>query len=192
MGVLNYLTFGADRSIFSGLVVCVILSGCTMLQPGEPYDKSIDDDLNAFQTSTAEFLKTMSQEVATAKSAYGSDVAKKYYATSAATLSNLELRAQLLSGRECPVNKLTGAIAQSALAEIAAAQAKAGVPEVSSERPSGNCMQILVQNVKVAEQGLEADHREQGHLTPIAIQLGGHEIDHAVSIALVALRSKKY
>ena len=91
-----------------------------------------------------------------------------------------------------PVRCFDAGAGEAMLAEIAAAQAKAGVPAVSSERPSGNCMQILVQNVKVAEQGLEADHREQGHLTPIAIQLGGHEIDHAVSIALVALRSKKY
>jgi hypothetical protein len=174
------------------LALAALLVGCTAVQFGERYDKSIDDDLNAFQKTTAEFLKTMTQEAATAKGAYGSDVAKKYYATATATLSNLELRAQLLSGRECPVNQLAGAIEQSALTEIAAAEAKAGVTPVDAATPSGNCIKILITNVEVAERGLEADHREQGHLTPIANQLAGIEIDHAVSIALAALRSKKY
>src|SRR5262245_40431773 len=94
------------RPTLIATVLSLALSGCTGVTIGEPYDKAIDDGLNDFQKSSAAFTKSMEINAGTAKGSYHSDEAKEYYSASAATLSNLQLRADMLSDRTCPTQKV--------------------------------------------------------------------------------------
>ncbi len=177
------------------VVFCLLLAGCTTI--GEPYDKAIDDELNAFQKSAAEFIKTMQMNAGTPKGAYESDGARKYYAGAAASLSNLQLRADVLSSRTCPTSKALQLIASTGVDTGEAAIAKAegqvgGGADSAALDVSGNCIAVIIRGVRMAQDNLEADHREAGRLTPTVALLDSQEIDAAVRVALTALRAKNY
>ncbi|TRC92045.1 hypothetical protein FJV76_24225 [Mesorhizobium sp. WSM4303] len=179
------------------VVFCLLLAGCTSFAIGEPYDKAIDDELNAFQKSAAEFIKTMQVNAGTPKGSYESDGAKKYYAAAAASLSNLQLRADVLSSRTCPIAKALQLIASTGFdtGEIALAKAEGQVGGVADKSPpnvSGNCISITIRNIRIREDELEADHKDAGRLTPTVALIDGQEIDAAVRVALTALRAKNY
>lgn len=178
------------------VVFCLLLAGCTSFTIGEPYDKAIDDELNAFQKSAAEFIKTMQMNAGTPKGAYDSDGARKYYAAAAASLSNLQLRADVLSSRTCPTSKALQLIASIGLdtgeAAIARAEGQVGGADPSALDVSGNCIAVVIRGVRMAQDDLEGDHREAGRLTPTVALLDSQEIDAAVRVALTALRAKNY
>lgn len=186
------------RRILAAAAVSLVLSGCTAITIGEPYDKAIDDGLNGFQKASAEFIKSMEINAGTAAGSYNSNEARKYYAASAATLSNLELRAELLSSRTCPTEKvleLLGSIGLDATdTTIGQAEAQLG-GEASDSQPldvSGNCITIMVRGVQMAEDDLEGDHREANRLTPRVALLNSEAINASVRVTLTALRSKNY
>lgn len=186
------------KKLFVAAVLVLTLAGCASFRIGEPYDPAMDDALNGFQKSSAAFIKSMQLNAGTTAGSYRSDGAKKYYAEATATLSNLELRAAMLSSRTCPVAQianLTTAIGLPGVTgQLAKADAAVGATSASPQATgvSGNCMQIMVRNVVLAETNLEADHREADKLTPTVALLDSQEIDAAVRVALTALRSKKY
>lgn len=186
------------RRILAAAGMALVLSGCTAITIGEPYDQAIDDGLNGFQKDTAEFIKSMEINAGSAEGSYHSAESRQYYAASAATLSNLELRAELLSSRSCPTEKvlalLRGIGLDVADTTIGQAEAKVG-GEDSDSRPldvSGNCITIMIRGVQMAEDDLEGDHREAGKLTPTVALLNSEAINAAVRITLTALRSKNY
>ncbi|RWA63871.1 hypothetical protein [Mesorhizobium sp.] len=179
------------------VVFGLLLSACTSFVIGEPYDKAIDEELNVFQKSTAEFIKSMQMNAGTAKGSYQSDEARKYYASAAASLSNLQLRADVLSSRTCPTSKALQLLASAGVDTSQAAIANAekrvgGVADSEALDVSGNCIAIVVRGLRMAESDLEADHREASKLTPTVALLDSQEIDAAVRVALTALRAKKY
>lgn len=185
------------RRILAAAAVTLILSGCTAITIGEPYDQAIDDGLNEFQKSSAEFIKSMEINAGTASGSFNSTEAKAYYAASAASLSNLELRAELLSSRTCPTEKVLkflGSIGVEA-SDTTMGNAEVRIGGETDTQPfdvSGNCIAIMVRGVQMAEDDLEGDHREANRLTPRVALLNSEAITAAVRVTLNALRSKNY
>ncbi|MDA4845832.1 hypothetical protein [Hoeflea poritis] len=183
------------RSLTVFLVVAT-LSGCLTVQFGEPYDKVIDDELNSFQKSTAEFLKSMQQNSGNAKSSYGSDESKKYYASSSASLSNMMLRASLLSDRECPsqrVAKIATPALTPSVERLDRAEAGLGISSSNNEGTFAgmNCSTVAIWSLQETHKNLEADHREYGRLSAGVAQLNGLSIDQSVRVALTTVRANK-
>ena len=182
---------------FSFLVL--LLQGCTTVKLGEPYDSQIEDGLNSYEKSAVEFIKSSEQNYNNSKGAYDSEVSKKYYASADATLANLQIRADILSTRECPVARvaqLAALLGTSGIdADLAQAEKRAGVP-VDQVGPtnvdaSGNCVSIVIRGVRLAQANLEADHREKGKISPTVALLDREEIDAAVRVALTTVQAKK-
>lgn len=180
------------------LVLAGLLAGCSSFRLGEPYDKSIEDDLNTFQKSAIAFITTMQLNAASAKGAYDSDAAKTYYATETALLTNLQTRADLLSDRPCPIGKVGALVAglpgPSSDKAIHDAELKAGLVAAAATGPaldtSGNCISIVVRGVRLAEMDLQLDHMEKGKISSTVAELGIEEINAAVRVALQAIRSR--
>lgn len=177
------------------LALAVVLpAGCTAVQIGEPYDQVVDSELNAYQKAATQFIVS-SQQSPTAGQ-FSSDQSKAFYAGAAATLSNLQIRADLLSNRQCPttrVAQIAGALGASTTeSAIATAESGLGGPLEEALDVSGNCVAITVRGVVMAHANLEADHREIGRLSPGVAQLNLLAIDSAVRVALRAVRAKDY
>ena len=168
------------------LFVALTLSACSAFQIGERYDKSIDDDLNAFQTKTTAFIASMVQGAGTPAGGYAAPEAKSYYADAAASLSNIMLRASLLSNRVCPIGGRIAAVSTPIAPEPATT---AGA---SSVTVSGNCVVVTLRAVQSAFETLQINHRERGHISAFDASISTRAIDNSVFIALSGLRAKDY
>lgn len=170
------------------LIVALWLGGCSSFQLGERYDKSIDEDLNTFQTETVSFVTSMRLNAGTPAGAYTSDAAKAFYPKATAALSNIKLRAALLTTRSCPVNAIANSItlpAGSAPAGLSgAAQAKNMV--------TGNCAEVTLLSLQKELADLEAGHRDHQQIGAIRAQFVIDGITRSVAVALSGLRAKDH
>lgn len=175
------------------VLVCLFLTvftACSSVRIGEPYDAEIDAQLNSFQTSAAAFIKDMDENSSSKDGSYTSDKAKKYYVNSSAVIANLELRAKLLSARECPSKDISDGMAvmlPSGLKEFAAEDRL-----VPPKLEGLNCISVAIAAVRVANQSLEYTHKSKGRITHTTALLKQEAIDNSTYMALSAIRSKKY
>ena len=170
------------------VMIALVLTGCSSFRLGERYDKSIDDDLNAFQIETVSFITSMRLNAGTSAGAYTSDAAKAFYPKATATLSNIILRAGQLSSRPCPVNAGAGEVALPAVkidGEVVAADAP-------KTMVSGNCAVVTLLSLEKELKDLEAGHRDHQQIGPIRAQLLIEGINSSVAVALSGLRAKDY
>ncbi|MGV8831525.1 MAG: hypothetical protein ACOH2N_06075 [Devosia sp.] len=170
------------------VIVALALSACSAFQIGERYDKSIDDDLNRFQTETVSFITSMRINAGAPAGAYTSEAAKAFYPKATATLSNIKLRAGQLSSRQCPVNAIANKITlplDGVLGEI-----------VETDQPptvvTGNCAEVTLLSIEKQLVDLEKGHRERKQIGPIRAQWHIDGINKSVAIALSGLRAKDY
>ena len=191
MGVLNVLRREGLRYLYFALALTlfILASACTTIQIGEPYDKVIDDDLNGYQKQVVEFIKTMEQNAGNNEGRYASPTAKKFYASSSATLANLQLRADVLSGRTCPIARVEALVTAAGFA-VPATTAPESAEDIYDT--AGNCVSIVLRGVRLAHADLEEDHKELGRLTPAVALLNRQAIEAAIRVALLAVHSKKY
>jgi hypothetical protein len=176
-----------------------LLTSCNTVQIGEPYSKDMDDQLNAYHVSAIEFINTMEQAAGKPAGAFTSDTAKAFYAKADADLDNLQIKADVLSSRKCPLSYLAKAPSlqpSAALKSPIVGTATARKSETSSipdatQDLSGNCISIVIRNVRLAQQNLESDHKQTNKLSPIVGELNRDQIDAAVRVALAAIRAKK-
>lgn len=178
--------------------VLLFLSGCTSAQVGVPYDQKIDDELNTYHKSAVQFIKSMEQAAGTPEGRFGNEKAQKFYAESAANLANVQVRADVLSGKECFNKPVQNLIKKSDFASIDATlqqkQNTLGGTDSQSKiatSPSGNCLAVMVRGVRLAQQRLESDHQTMDKLTPTVATLNQESISASVTVALKGLRAKK-
>lgn len=170
------------------LVVALALSACSVFQIGERYDKSIDDDLNTFQTETVSFITSMRINAGLSAGAYTSDTAKAFYPKATARLANMMLRASLLSSRQCPISRTAPL---PPIVSDAEAAAIIGAP-ITEDEVGGNCVVVMLDAVQAAFVRVEARHKSQGQIGETAAKLGTTAINNSVLIALGGIRSKDY
>ncbi len=199
--IVEHRSSGALRPALAhavGVLLILALAACASFRIGEPYDKTIEGDLNAFQKSAVAFITSMQLNAASPSGRYDSAEAKAYYASAESTLANLQLRADLLSGRACPIGKVAALVASlPAVAPTGAlhdAEVRLGLAASGSGAldTSGNCIAIVVRGVHLAELDLQGDHMTIGHLAPQTAQLDAKEISDAVRVALLAIRSRNF
>lgn len=176
----------------------LFLSGCTSAQIGVPYDQKIDDELNAYHKSAIQFIKSMEQAAATPEGRFRNEKAQKFYAESAANLANVQVRADVLSGKECfnkPVQNLIGksdfASIDDTLRQKQNTVGSADSPSKITTSPVGNCLAVMVRGVRLAQQRLESDHQLMDKLTPTVATINQESINASVTVALKGLRAKK-
>ncbi|MBB2671521.1 UNVERIFIED_ORG: hypothetical protein GGE44_001072 [Rhizobium esperanzae] len=180
------------RSSFTAGLICLALTGCGSFTIGVPHDQEIDNQLNDFQKSTAAFIKSMQMSAGSAKGGYHSDEAKTYYANAAASLANLQMRADMLSSRPCFPAGVPKGGAGTSVAGVADAERRLGA---AATEPTlgvkGNCLSIMIRQLRQAEGQLEEDHKSSGRISEEVAEIDGKEIDASVRQALIGLRSKK-
>ena len=168
------------------LLFALALSGCTSFQLGERYDKSIDDDLNAFQLETVSFITSMRLNAGSPQGAYTSDAAKAFYPKATATLSNIKMRSGLLGGRPCPIN----AIANSITLPVDGTLGELSDTIQPRILVTGNCAEVTLLSLEKQLADLEAGHREHQQIGAIRAQWLIEGINKSVAIALYGLRAK--
>ncbi|MBB2701457.1 UNVERIFIED_ORG: hypothetical protein GGI66_006177 [Rhizobium esperanzae] len=180
------------RSSFTAGLICLALTGCGSFTIGVPHDQEIDNQLNDFQKSTAAFIKSMQMSAGSAKGGYHSEEAKTYYANAAASLSNIQMRADMLSSRPCFPAGVPKNGEGSSVAGVTDAERRLGA---AATEPTlgvqGNCLSIMIRQLRQAEGQLEEDHKSSGRISQEVAEIDGKEIDASVRQALIGLRSKK-
>jgi len=178
--------------------VLLIVSGCTSTLIGVPYDQKIDDELNAYHKSSVQFIKSMEQAAGTPEGRFGNKNAQKFYAESAANLANIQVRADVLSDKECFNKPVQTVIEKGDFAAIdeKLQQKQRALGGLDSQfkittSPSGNCLALMVRGVRLAQQRLESDHKSMDKLTPSVATLNQESISASVTVALKGLRAKK-
>ncbi|MGO7667536.1 hypothetical protein ACC697_34585 [Rhizobium ruizarguesonis] len=186
--------WGGDRlrSLFTAGLICLALTGCGSFTIGVPHDQEIDNQLNDFQKSTAAFIKSMQMSAGSAKGGYHSEEAKTYYANAAASLANLQMRADMLSSHPCfPAGVPKDGEGTSVAGVIDAERRLGAAATEPTLGVQGNCLSIMIRQLRQAEGQLEEDHKSSGRISEEVAEIDGKEIDASVRQALIGLRSKK-
>jgi hypothetical protein len=169
------------------------LAACTTSLFGAYYDAELEQGLVDYNRSAMAFIKSMELNAANPEGRFDSPAATAFYAASAATLSDLQLRADVAGGpSECRLARLAGVITSVAERSIEEAEALVGAEGGAVEPIYGNCMSIVVRNVRIQHENLELDHRETGVLRGLAVDLNEHAIESAVRVALETVRAWRF
>lgn len=168
------------------LLVVLVVSGCSSFQLGERYDKSLDDDLSAFQIEAVTFVASMRLNSGTPAGAFTSDAARAFYPKASGTLSNIVVKAGLLSSRQCPINGIANSIGLPTI--------KIGGETIAADTPktvvTGNCAVVTLLALQNVLADLEASHRDHQKIGPVRGQLAIDDINKAVATTLSGLRAK--
>lgn len=177
------------------LVICAVLAGCNGLRIGEPYSADIEKALNTYQLAAMKFLKQMEQERSTSKSLYTSDISKVFYAASEADLRNMQLKADLLSSRQCPANRaatllLAMGLSSDSLTVVAGPQLDGDSDASPAADITGNCIAVTIAGLRMAHADMEALHKENQRLGPYGIAINRVAIESAVRVAVTAVQAR--
>ena len=146
-------------------------------------DVAIEDGVNKYHKDVTSFLKLNVN--------YDSQQAKNFYATAAADLANVVVRAQVVAVRtSCDDGKFAESIATAARSGIVAANLPdPGGADVSLS--DGSCTVVALKVLQANHVRLEAMHKRNGTLGPFRAALWAELMNSSVRIALTTEAANK-
>jgi hypothetical protein len=178
------------RKIFVVVLVSVGIQGCAF-RFLESYDADIETGISDYQKSTIDYLTRITQNPAAPENSYTSTASQAYYASSAAQLSELVVRAATDPGPTCVPGQLSflESYVQQAVAGASAKSKTNSVADV--DLSSGTCTAVAIRVMQADHNRMEAMHKRDQKLGAANASLWISLVEDSTRMALTIVKATK-
>jgi hypothetical protein len=158
----------------------------------ESYDESIESGISDYHKSTIDYLTRITQNAAAPENSYTSPASQTYYATSAAKLSDLVVKARTNSGPTCLPDQqsLLNPFIQRAIAQTPS-DPKLNILQADVSLSAGTCTTVAVLVMKANHQRMQNMHQRRSQMGKSNAQLWSDLMEDSTRVALLIVKATK-
>jgi hypothetical protein len=175
---------------FLVILLSVVVQGCAF-RFLESYDSAIETGISDYHKSTIDYLTRITQDTGAPENSYSSSASQTYYASSAAQLSDLVVRADTNAGPKCLPSQLD---LLSGYVQKAVASASKGAPKstlADVDLSAGTCTAVAVRVMQADHKRMQAMHQRRKQLGTFNAQLWSDLVEDSTRMALVIVKATK-